>query len=171
MSERRAASGGQRQVRTEDIALVEAVGGDDCALLAPCLGQGGLARTGDAQVGLASSVHDDAQAGGGCSLVLVRVLVLSLSATGRLSELAGVRVCDQRSASPWGAARGSSWDGRGLFRFRARRGTEVGEVGVAEQGVARLGLTKAPPPLCWTLDAAIEATNDGPPANSNLCNR
>lgn len=81
------------------------------------------ARTGDAQVGLASSVHSDAQADGGCALML------GLCATGRLSELAGVRVCDQRRRRwPWGAARGLAGAAEGCFG--AQEGTEVG---VAEQ--------------------------------------
>lgn len=107
------------QVRTEDIALVEAIGGNDCIVLARLTavmlllrsvveggGGGGDAgdaggRTGDAQVGLPSSVHGDGDA---------RVRGIS-GATGRLSELAGVRVCYQRrccgSAQAGGRGSGS----------------------------------------------------------------
>jgi hypothetical protein len=73
---------------TEDIALVEAVGGDNCRLSVPLLERqaegrvGAVRRTGDAQVGLASSVHDAQTGSVVCSAAVVREV--------RLPELAGV---------------------------------------------------------------------------------
>jgi hypothetical protein len=45
-------------IRTEHIALVEPIGGDDCIVLASCSRSEEARRTGDAQVGLPSAVHD-----------------------------------------------------------------------------------------------------------------
>ena len=64
MCERQGRAGRHKGIRTEDIALVEAVGGNNCVLSASPVAErrGGLPsevrRTGDAQVGLPSAVHD-----------------------------------------------------------------------------------------------------------------
>ena len=90
--------GTQGQVRTEDIALVEAIGGNDCRLLALTCSQESTApaqermvggRTGDAQVGLAGSVHDDAQADSGCSSCMEAIAGAALRARRVSSPLSG----------------------------------------------------------------------------------
>lgn len=102
---------GTAQVRTEDITLVEAVGGDDCGLSALFRGAEGshalvMRRLGWPAPSMvtmrrqtAGALRRGSSGGRRCWETRRR------GATGRLSELAGVRVCSQRRRRwPRGAA-------------------------------------------------------------------
>lgn len=110
-------------------------------------------RTGDAQVGLASSVHgDDAQADGGCSSsgLVGGSSVLGDAETRCDGAALRARRCAGLQSAQETVAEGSSRKLRaaGCWLLAAWVLARVAEEGVAEHDVARVELTKAPPPLC-----------------------